>query len=76
MEERLKRILWESKGGSRDMDELHKELCWLFNEKVEENLNNFVDFYNDRQIRSDWICNDEVEIYTDSISTSGKELKY
>jgi ArsR family metal-binding transcriptional regulator len=30
MKERLKNILLQAKGGSRDIDELHKELCDLF----------------------------------------------
>ena len=38
MEERLKNILLQAKGGSRDIDELHKELCVLFSVSQQSEL--------------------------------------
>ena len=37
-------------------------------DELSKELTNFVDFYNDRQIRSERIPYDEIEIYLDSRS--------
>ncbi|BAQ92531.1 hypothetical protein [uncultured Mediterranean phage uvMED] len=34
--------------------------------KLKETLIDFVDFYNDRQISSDRICSDEIELFLES----------
>ena len=55
---------------SEELNRLKDELKWLnkFNDELSKELTNFVDFYNDRQIRSERIPYDEIEIYLDSRS--------
>ena len=55
---------------SVELNRLKDELKWLnkFNDELSKELTNFVDFYNDRQIRSERIPYDEIEIYLDSRS--------
>ena len=55
---------------SVELNRLKDELEWLnkFNDELSKELTNFVDFYNDRQIRSERIPYDEIEIYLDSRS--------
>ena len=55
---------------SVELSRLKDELKWLnkFNDGLSKELTNFVDFYNDRQIRSERIPYDEIEIYLDSRS--------
>ena len=55
---------------SVELNRLKDELKWLnkFNDELSKELTNFVDFYNDRQIRSERIPYDEIEIYLDSNS--------
>ena len=55
---------------SVELSRLKDELKWLnkFNDGLSKELTNFVDFYNDRQIRSERINYDEIEIYLDSRS--------
>ena len=55
---------------SVELSRLKDELKWLnkFNDELSKELTNFVDFYNDRQIRSQRINYDEIEIYLDSNS--------
>ena len=55
---------------SVELNRLKDELKWLnkFNDELSKGLTNFVDFYNDRQIRSQRINYDEIEIYLDSRS--------
>ena len=50
---------------SVELNRLKDELKWLnkFNDELSKELTNFVDFYNDRQIRSERINYDEIEIY-------------
>lgn len=55
---------------SVELNRLKDELKWLnkFNYELSKELTNFVDFYNDGQIRSERIPYDEIEIYLDSMS--------
>ena len=55
---------------SVELNRLKDELKWLnkFNDELSKELTYFVDFYNDRQIRSQRINYDEIEIYLDSRS--------
>ena len=55
---------------SVELNRLKDELKWLnkFNDELSKELTYFVDFYNDRQIRSQRINYDEKEIYLDSNS--------
>jgi hypothetical protein len=46
MEERLRNILFQAKGGSRNIDELHKELFGLFNDNQRELLIFFLSHLN------------------------------
>lgn len=57
---------------SVELNRLKDELKWLnkFNDELSKELTNFVDFYNDRQIRSERIPYDEIEIYLENKYTS------
>ncbi len=54
-----------------DYDGLTDDLVKLFSihnvSQQRELLNAFVDFYNDRQLNSDNICYDEIDLFLDSI---------
>ena len=69
----MKDILVDTDGFNQYYEELNRlkdELKWLnkFNDELSKELTNFVDFYNDRQIRSQRINYDEIEIYLDNRS--------
>jgi len=68
MKEKILEILKDNKEWNSSLEYTAKELLNLFNvSQQRELLNAFVDFYNDRQLNSDNICYDEIDLFLDSI---------